>query len=193
MGSSGSTPSPSRSERGPIPLFLRFAGEDHRRYCTGRRLVSLGLASASEQARPAGAYPLLLDPWAATPLSPADRPRAMRGGVLAVDCSWNRIGARGGLPPGLSGLGHQPHRRRLPFLRATNPQHYGRLGELNTAEALAASLYLLGEAAGAESLLAGFAGGAAFWELNGPALEAYGRCRDPEAVLSTERALLARE
>jgi pre-rRNA-processing protein TSR3 len=193
MGSSASTPSPYSRDRGPIPLFLRFAGEDHRRHCTGRRLVALGLASPTEQTRPAGAYPILLDPWAPTPLSPADRPRATRGGVLAVDCSWNRIGARGGLPPGLSGLGHQPHRRRLPFLRATNPQHYGRLGELNTAEAVAASLHLLGETALAQRLLAGFAGGPAFWELNGPALEAYGRCRDPEEVLSTERALLSQQ
>ncbi|MCI4346595.1 MAG: DUF367 domain-containing protein [Thermoplasmata archaeon] len=139
MPFSGSTPSPHRSERAGIPLYLLVAGEDHPRACTGRKLLARGLARTSDRARPHGAYPILLDPRADTPLSPADRPRALDGGLLGVDCSWNRLGERGGFPARLPGLHHQPHRRRLPFLLAGNPQHYGRLAELNTAEAFGAA------------------------------------------------------
>ncbi|HEV2449630.1 MAG TPA: DUF367 domain-containing protein [Thermoplasmata archaeon] len=188
MRSSASTPNPSRSPAPGIALFLRFAGEDHGRHCTGRRLVATGFATATGAARPAGAYALLLDPWAPTPLAPADRARARSAGLLAIDCSWNRIRARGGLPPGLR---QQPHRRRLPYLRAANPQHYGRLAELNTAEALAGALHILGEPAQGAALLSGFAGASAFWEINAAAFEAYGGCASPEAVLEAERTMLA--
>ncbi|MCI4334817.1 MAG: DUF367 domain-containing protein [Thermoplasmata archaeon] len=147
-----------------------------------------GFAQPAGRTRPRGGYPILLDPRAATPLSSLDRERARVDGLLAVDCSWNRIGLRGGFPAGLPGLGGQPHRRRLPFLRATNPQHFGRWAELNTAEALAAALFLLGQRDRAESLLDGFAGGPEFWRLNGSALAAFAACSTPEAVRAQERS-----
>jgi pre-rRNA-processing protein TSR3 len=187
MASSGSTPTPPRSGTAGIPLFLLVAGEDHARACTGRKLLERGFAQRSDRARPHGAYPILLDPHAATPLSPADRPRALEGGLLGVDCSWNRLGERGEFPAKLPGLHHQPHRRRLPFLLAANPQHYGRLAELNTAEAFGAALCVLGESERARAILSGFAGGEAFFELNGPPLASYSACRSPEEIRSAER------
>jgi pre-rRNA-processing protein TSR3 len=81
------------------------------------------------------------------------------------------------------------YRRRLPFLVAGNPQHFGRVGELNTVEALGAALYLVGESGAAESLLAGFAGGSAFLEMNRERLERFARAEEPEAVRELERTL----
>jgi pre-rRNA-processing protein TSR3 len=134
----------------------------------------------------------VLDPFAPEPLSAADRRAAERGGIVAVDCSWNRI-SRWGELPAMGSRGRPPGiNRRLPMLVATNPQHYGRTGELNTAEALAASLCVLGRPGEAAELLEGFAGGAAFFEVNRERLGRYARARSAEAVRDSERALYGR-
>ncbi|EQD39056.1 protein containing DUF367, partial [mine drainage metagenome] len=163
-----------RGSRG-IPLFLEVTGDDHPRACTGRRLLRRGLARSVERAGVVHPTPVVLDPYGHDPLSPADRAAAERGGVLAVDCSWNRVAARGGLPGGRDGPGR---RRRLPILVAANPQHYGRLAELNTVEALSAALYVLGHRAQAAALLEGFRGGGNFLEVNRSRLEAYAASAD---------------
>ncbi|HEV2316999.1 MAG TPA: DUF367 domain-containing protein [Thermoplasmata archaeon] len=185
MASSGSTR--SRPAEPSIRLYLAVAGEDHPRACTGRRLLARGLVLRAHIGR--APRSILLDPHADRPLSSADGPLAHASGFLALDCSWNRIGRRGGLPES-SGSGNGGPRRRLPFLLATNPQHYGRLGELNTAEALAAALYVLGEHDRARSLLDGFAGGSAFFEVNERFLTRYRACASADAVRVAERDLL---
>ncbi len=75
------------------------------------------------------------------------------------------------------------------MLLAGNPQHFGRLGELNTAEALAAGLWVLGASTAARQLLAGFAGGPAFLEMNAERLGRYVRAATPERIVDEERAL----
>src|SRR5208282_2504819 len=186
MRSFGSTRSPRPS--GSIRLWLVFAGEDHPRACTGRRLVSHGFARAIRSAEEMRSRAIVLDPHSPVPLSGADRPVARKGGVIAIDCSWNRLAGRGDLPPasvGPDGKGH----RRLPFLLATNPQHFGRLAELNTAEALGAALYVLGATEQARRLLEGFAGGEAFFEINRERLDRYADAALPAAIVEAEGAL----
>jgi pre-rRNA-processing protein TSR3 len=182
MRSSESTRSPS--PRAALPLFVRVVGDDHPKACTGRRLLVRGLARAARH-EPGGPPPVVLDPFAAEPLSALDRIEARRGGLLVVDCSWNRLSARGKFPRDRN---DGPH-RRLPILVAANPQHYGRVAELNTVEAFAAALYLLGRGEESESLLAGFAGGDGFLALNRQRLDRYREARDPEAVRIAERDL----
>lgn len=181
MPSSGRTPSRSPEPR----VLLLFAGEDHPKACTGRRLVSLGLAEvqlASPAPRP---RPLLLDPHAETPLSAADRPDAERGGLLGVDCSWNALERRGGYP-GLAPWLLRLTARRLPWLLAANPQHYGRLAELNTAEAVGAALLILGQPERAQVVLGTFRGGDGFLDLNRSLLDGYVRARSADDVRRTE-------
>jgi pre-rRNA-processing protein TSR3 len=128
---------------------------------------------------------VVLDPYAPDPLSRADLPVAERGGILVVDCSWNRLAERGGFP-GARSIGD---RRRLPFLVAANPQHYGRLAELNTVEALSAALYVLGRPEEAAGLLRGFAGGEAFLEINRERLDRFATATSAEATRRLERSL----
>jgi pre-rRNA-processing protein TSR3 len=190
MPSSGSTRNPPR--RFPIRRYVLIVGDDHPKACTGRRLLHRGLAATLSRPDGSPVPPVVLDPFAMEPLSRADRAVAERGGLVAVDCSWNRISDRGRLPAvGGSGRLSGP-RRRLPLLVATNPQHYGRVGELNTAEALAASLCVLGQPNEAEELLRGFSGGPAFFEVNRERLGRYARARSAEAVREAERDLYGR-
>jgi pre-rRNA-processing protein TSR3 len=75
------------------------------------------------------------------------------------------------------------------LLIATNPQHFGRLAELNTAEAMAAALYVLGRPSEATALLRDFPGGASFFDVNRERLRRFARARTPEEVRAAERSL----
>ncbi|MCI4349438.1 MAG: DUF367 domain-containing protein [Thermoplasmata archaeon] len=185
MPSSGSTR--LRPADPELRLLLVVAGDDHPRACTGRRLLRTGRVHEVPATNPPKPAPLLLDPHAELPLSPADRARIERAGLLGVDCSWKGLERRGGYPATLRWLDQLRTRRRLPWLLAANPQHFGRLAELNTAEAFAASSYILGEMERARTLLSGFAGGEAFFEMNATALEGYREARDVNEVLAVER------
>ncbi len=185
MRSSESTRNPRPSA--PIRCRVLVVGDDDPKRCTGRRLLRLGLTSLYRSAPDAVPPPVVLDPYASEPLSAQDRDAATRGGLLAVDCSWNRLSER-------SAFGERVRVRhgivrRLPLLLAANPQHYGRLAELNTAEALAAALCLLGRSEEAHALLEPFPGGWAFFEINAERLDHYARARTGEAVRGGPKSL----
>jgi len=131
----------------------------------------------------------VLDPHAPSPLSGADRAGVRDEGLLVVDCSWNRLASRGSLPASVPSARDGATRRRLPILVAANPQHYGRLTELNTVEALAAGLYLLGYPSDAGRILEGFRGGEGFLAINRERLDRYAVAATPDDVRSAERAL----
>jgi pre-rRNA-processing protein TSR3 len=184
MPSSRSTRNLSGESR--TPLFVRITGEDHPKACTGRRLVRQGLASEWNGNGAHGSGPILLDPRARDPFTLLDGPRAASSGLLVIDCSWNRLNQRGGFDLALAGLARLT-RRRLPWLLAGNPQHYGRVGKLNTAEAFAGALDILGDRRGAERVLATFAGGPGFLALNARLLEAYRGARSVDDLRSAEQ------
>ena len=187
MRSSGSTRNPRRSARARLLIVL--AGEDHPKACTGRRLLHRGLAERVPGyvgLRPA---PVVLDPYATDPIGAADAGAVARGGLLAVDCSWNRLSARGRFPGDEGPKTRAGIRRRLPLLVATNPQHYGRIAQLNTVEALAAALFLVGRAEEARTILGGFVGADSFLAVNGERLSAYARAPDADALRGEERRL----
>jgi rRNA small subunit aminocarboxypropyltransferase len=176
----------NRSPESVIPLYVRITGEDHPKACTGRRLVRRGLAQEWTRQPRGNVGPILLDPRSSEPLTPGDTVRAKADGILVVDCSWNQLQARGGFDQRGPPLERLPH-RRLPWLLAGNPQHYGRLGELNTAEAFAAALDILGDRRQAERVLGTFAGGPAFLALNARLLESYRSVGSREQLLAAER------
>lgn len=182
MPSSATTPS-HRSRRN-VPLWLLVLGDDHPKACTGRRLLRSRLARRPFPRGGAPAGPIVLDPYARSVLSGRDRAYAERHGLLVVDCSWNRLSERGRLGPLFS---TDAVHRRLPFLLATNPQHFGRVGELNSAEAFAAALAVLGHEEQARALLAPFHGATAFFEVNAGRLRSYRRAGTSRSVLRAER------
>ncbi len=168
-------------------LWVFLACEDSPKLCTARRLVRLSLAKglAVNDRAPAGA--LLLDPHSPRILSSRDAAAASRLGIVAVDCSWNRLGDRGGFPEPLSRSLRHLEARRLPFLLAANAQHYGRLGELNTAEALGAAVYLTFGREVAETYFLRLTGGSGLLKLNEGPLEEYAGAGSDEEILAIER------
>lgn len=187
MRSSGSTRNPRRSPS--ARLYLILAGEDHPKACTGRRLLHRGLVRQVARVEGIVPAPVVLDPYASEPLGSADRKSVTRGGILAVDCSWNRLTERGRFPGAEDSEHPRGIRRRLPILVATNPQHYGRLAQLNTVEALAAALYLVGRDAESAKLLEGFRGTDSFLSVNRERLDAYAQAPDADGVRAAEQRL----
>jgi pre-rRNA-processing protein TSR3 len=187
MGSSGSTLSPRRNAA--LRLLVVLAREDHPKACTGRRLLHWGRVVRVVDEDASTPPPVVLDPYSPVPLSGADRGLAQTGGLLVVDCSWNRLSSRGTFPGSpRKGRRHGTH-RRLPFLIATNPQHYGRLAQLTTVEAFTAALYVLGREEEAKDLIAGFAGGDEFFEVNRARLDRYREATVPSDITAAEKAL----
>lgn len=75
------------------------------------------------------------------------------------------------------------------MLIAANPQHYGRLTQLTTVEAFSGALAVLGRDAEAARVIAGFAGGDEFLEINRDRFGRYRRASGPEGVLAAEKEL----
>ena len=70
-------------------------------------------------------------------------------------------------------MGKGRNQRILPLLFAANSVNYGRPFKMNTAEAMAATLYIAGFKQDAHTLLSSFPYGKEFLRLNFDALEAY--------------------
>ncbi|HXP51623.1 MAG TPA: DUF367 family protein, partial [Bacteroidia bacterium] len=132
--------------------------------CTAAKLVKFGLA---ESVRFIRLNTLLLDPFCKVVLSNDDS--SLIKSICALDCSWEK--ATGTLLKGKAlknGIS-----RRLPALLAGNPINYCKLSKLTTAEALAASLFILGWKNQSERILDKFKWGHTFIELNSEILNDY--------------------
>jgi pre-rRNA-processing protein TSR3 len=166
-------------EDGLIPLFVLHAGECDRRKCTALKLAHFRKAAI---VRPGGGFPpgvILLDPFSPVLLSLADAPAARKKGLLALDCSWDRV------DPEAFGRRISMRRvvpRSLPFLVAANPVKFGQPFRLSTLEALAAALYLLGEKDQAADILGTYTWGPRFLEVNREPLGDYAAASDAEGV-----------
>ncbi len=175
-----------------MELHVRYEGDDDPKKCTARKLARFGLASLHRSARatPPG---IVLDPYAERALSPSDTPDDGTGSrgtgvhdrLVALDCSWETAEAEAFR---LSG----PH-RALPFLVAANPVNYGTPFRLNTVEAFAGALVILGNREQAEELLSKFRWGHTFLELNEEPLRRYAAAADSAAVVAIQEEYLDAE
>jgi pre-rRNA-processing protein TSR3 len=79
-------------------------------------------------------------------------------------------------------MGKGRNQRLLPYLLAANTVNYGKPYKMNTAEATAACLYIVGFKSEARTLLSPFSYGEEFLRLNHDFLEAYSECKDEAEV-----------
>lgn len=172
---------------------MLLACEDSPKLCTGQKAVRLGLAHKVDLRSMPSRGAILLDPFVPRPLVRSEAARVTRSGLLVVDCSWNRLSVKSEYPGVGGALRRYRERRRLPILFAANPQHYGRATQLNTAEALGASLYLLYGPEAAQEFFERFSFGPSFLALNGELLAEYWAAESEKDLLDRERSLFSRE
>lgn len=165
-----------------MELHVRYEGDDDPDKCTARRLASFDHAELHRSTR-ATPYGVVLNPFADRALSPADRAETDR--LVALDCSWETAEREAF---DLNGV-----HRSLPFLVAANPVNYGTPFQLNTVEAFAGALVILGEREHAASMLSNFRWGHTFLELNAEPLQRYAACTDSSDIVAIQDEYLADE
>ncbi|MBX0322675.1 DUF367 family protein [Halomicroarcula sp. F13] len=171
-----------------MELHVRYEGDDDPDKCSARKLARFDLAELHRATRstPPG---IVLNPFAEQALSPADAPTVGDGArherLVALDCSWETAEREA--------FDLQGVHRSLPFLVAGNPVNYGTAFQLNTVEAFAGALCILGERDHAEEILSKFSWGHTFLELNEEPLRRYADCEDSSDVVAVQDDYLAAE
>ena len=166
-----------------VPLHVIHLDQDDPKKCTSRRLQQRGLINLHEYANSAPRRGYLLDPRAKTVLAPEDGGLISLGGsIVVLDCSWKKIEESLDLIDGKTRL----EGRILPLLVAANPVSWGKVGRLSSAEALGASLAILGLWEQAMAILEPFPFGKQFLDLNKDPLEAYSSADTRECLLEIQ-------
>ncbi len=158
-----------------IPLYAYRDNTCDPRKCTVKKLARRGLATIVTSIAEIPRSTLLLDPTAEQAVSPADRHLPS---ITALDCSWEVLDT--------GAVSRWRNRRALPFLVAANPVNFGRPFRLTSVEAMAATLYILGEEGQARVILAPFRWGLRFLEVNAEPLEEYAQAKDSGEVVAIQ-------
>jgi pre-rRNA-processing protein TSR3 len=166
-----------------VRLYALMEREDDPKKCTAAKLVRFGKVREVAGASKIPRGTIVLDPEAEKALSREDLEKAARYGLLVLDCSWNKLSK---FPRIRGGLEH----RALPFLLAANPTNFGKPQRLSSAEALAASLFILGEKTHAEDLMNLFKWGPVFLDINRERLEAYASAMNSTEVVRAQGEML---
>ncbi len=146
-----------------IKIFIIHMNDDDPKKCTAKKMERFGLAKIiSPVKRPRG---IILSPFSDEILSPEDKNDALLWGIFAIDISWKHAED--------FFLNLKGKKRRLPFLVPGNPVNFGHPGQLSTAEAVSAALYILGEKEQAIHIMEKFGWGHTFLEMNRDLLDFY--------------------
>lgn len=157
-----------------IPVFVYDKNQCDPKKCTAKRMLRFGLAKEAKTLHAIPKGSIVLSPFAEKALSPDDI-RYARHGLVVMDLTWTNIDEF----PKPKGTND----RALPYMLASNPINWGRPMELNSAEAVMASLFILGEREQAETFLGRFNWAPEFMRLNGELLEEYSSAKDSTEVV----------
>ena len=127
---------------------------------------------------------IVLDPFSTKSASPEDREIVEENGIVGLDCSWNRIQKSNIMFKG------KKYHRSLPFLVAANPTNYGKPCKLSTAEAIAATFYIVGLKDNAVEIMSQFKWGPHFLKLNHELLEAYSSAKTSAEVVKIQNEFI---
>jgi pre-rRNA-processing protein TSR3 len=164
-----------------IQLYAYEAGQCDAKKCTAKRLAYAGLIKSVKTMRKIPYNTVLLVPTAEKALSPADSASS----ITVFDCSWSKIDAF------LDTLRQIKRKKRaFPYLIAANPINYGKPFFLNSAEAFAAALFILGEQEQSQHILGRFKWGPEFLRLNEEMLLVYSEAKDSGEVIVLQRRFM---
>jgi len=164
-----------------IPILIYDKDQCDPKKCTAKRMEKFGLGREVSLSRiPKGS--IVLSPFADTVLSRADLKFARRG-LVVMDLTWTHIDEF----PRVRGT--EP--RVLPYLVAANPVNWGRPWKLNSAEAVLASLVIMGQDEQAAAFLGRFNWAPEFMTLNQGLLDEYRAAPDGEGVKKAQDEYIA--
>ena len=150
-----------------VRLLTYHVNQDDPKKCTAKKLKRLGFAEITHDLHGIPFNAVILNPLVKTVFSPEDRVYAERGGIVAVDCSWNKVDEV------FSRLKRFRNHRALPFIVPVNPVNYGKPFQLTTLEAFITALYIIGAEQQAEEISSIYKWSQHFIDLNKRFLEAY--------------------
>ena len=168
-----------------MKIVVYHAEESDRKKCTTVKLGKQGKVKVVTKLNQLPTGAIVLDPYSPKALSVEDRETVMEKGLVGLDCSWKR-------------LDKVPYRiktgknsRSLPFMIAANPTNYGKPCILSTAEAIAASFYIIGFKDIATDIMSGFKWGPHFLTLNEELLERYSKAKSSLEVVEIQNEYIS--
>jgi len=162
-----------------IKLYVYDEGACDPKKCTSRKMVKFNLAKEIPTLRSVPYGVLVLDPFAPKAVSREDLVPVKAHGILVMDLSWENIDS---FPKMRKDAIH----RALPYILAANPVNWGKPMRLTSAEAVAATLYILGEKEQAQEVLSKFNWGQQFIILNKEPLERYSAAETSQEVVAIQ-------
>jgi pre-rRNA-processing protein TSR3 len=162
-----------------IPLIAYRDNSCDPRKCTVKKLERAGFLRIVKKISQIPRNTLLLDPTAEQALSPADKTVKS---ITALDCSWEVLDT--------GAVRSWRTRRALPFLMAANPVNFGKPCKLTSIEAIAATLYILGEQERAAQILGCVNWGIRFLEVNREPLDLYATAKDSTEIVKFQALFL---
>lgn len=157
-----------------IPVLVYDKNQCDPKKCTAKRMLKFGLAKEVKHLSSIPNGSIVLSPFAEKALSPDDL-RYAKHGLVVMDLTWTNIDD---FP-----RPKNTNDRALPYLLASNPINWGRPMELNSAEAVMASLIILGEREQANEFMGRFNWAPEFVRLNGNLLEDYSKAKDSSEIV----------
>ena len=147
-----------------IPILVYDKNQCDPKKCTAKRMFKFGLAKEAKTLSAVPKGSIVLSPFAEKALSPD-----------VMDLTWTNIDDF----PRPKGV----NERALPYLLASNPVNWGKPMELNSAEAVLASLMILGCEEQASGFLERFNWAPEFLRLNGNLLKDYSEAEDSAEIV----------
>ena len=167
-----------------IPVHAIWLAQDDPKKNTAVRLSRRGDLKLHERFNQLPRRGIILEPLCGKVLGPEDHSLLLEdgGSLVGLDCSWAQI------EDSVSQVMKRTKLkgRMLPLLLAANPVNWGKPSKMTTAEALAASLYLIGCEEQARKLLSAFRWGEQFFILNKEPLEAYREAKSSSELVDLQ-------
>lgn len=160
-----------------VKLYAYDAKACDPKKCTARKLARMGMVTLTSDPRGLPRGCVLLNPTSDRAVSREDERYAARRGLAALDLSWKHPAF-----PEVRGAKD----RALPYLIAANPVNYGKPFQLSTAEALAASLFIMGYEDQCIAVLDKFKWGPGFLTLNKEPLALYAKAKNSVEVVEVQ-------
>jgi len=165
-------------------IVVYHAEECDRKKCTTVKLGKQGKVKVVTKLNMIPGGGIILDPYSKKALSREDKEMIIEKGLVGLDCSWKRLNK---VPFRLKTVKNS---RSLPFLIAANPTNYGKPCILSTAEAIAASFYIIGFKDIATDIMSQFKWGPHFLKLNEELLESYSKAENSLEVVEIQNKYL---